>query len=212
MRVVDVFPTMQGEGSLTGTPAIFVRFAGCNLWSGHEDKRAVGRGDCADWCDTYFAYGDTYTPDELLAKVVGVASGERLVVLTGGEPVLQLRRHDGRAFIALLRNAGMRVAVETNGTTSLDGLTFDHVTALRGSLSLDHIKVREGTDLKVIVPQPLPWAAMTEAKGWRFTHRFLQPMDVDGGDCVQGALDTLALARAHGWRVSLQSHKHVRLP
>src|SRR5579883_2309055 len=117
-RVHEVFYSLQGEGANAGRAAVFCRFTGCNLWSGREADRARGPGSCARWCDTDFAAGRDYQRDALVAAIVdarGRGAGGRLVVLTGGEPMLQVDRELVRA----LRRAGFEVAIETNGTIAV---------------------------------------------------------------------------------------------
>lgn len=106
-RVVELFETVQGEGVHAGRPATFVRFAGCNAWDGNPEHRARGRGACAAWCDTEFRHGEPMTADAIARAVT-----QRFVVLTGGEPLLQV----DTALIETLQAAGCEVAVETNGS------------------------------------------------------------------------------------------------
>lgn len=218
LSVREVFATMQGEGSMTGAPAVFVRLAGCNLWSGLSHLRDAGTGSCAAWCDTDFAKGTRHEPQEVVATVLRLCDGWAvpLAVVSGGEPCLQLRRPEGEALVRLLHDAGVRVAVETNGTTLADVLDeCDHVTvspkALRapGADALAHIVVRKGTDLKVVAPQ---WAEgdLSQMSRWSFVNRYVQPLDTGAGPgAVQPALE---LAARLGWRVSAQTHKFLNLP
>ena len=218
LTVREVFATMQGEGSMAGAPAVFVRLAGCNLWSGLPHLRDAGTGACAAWCDTDFAKGTRHEPQEVADTVLRLCSGWAvpLVVVSGGEPCLQLRRPEGEALVRLLHASGVRVAVETNGTTPADVLDeVDHVTvspkALRapGTSALAHVVVRKGTDLKVVAPQ---WAEddLRSMAEWSFTHRYVQPLDTGAGPgAVQPALE---LAARLGWRVSAQVHKLLELP
>jgi len=219
LLVREVFATLQGEGSRAGQPAIFVRFAGCNLWSGLAGDRESGAGECALWCDTDFAKGSRYHPDDLVKVVLELASASGharpFVVLTGGEPLLQLARPDGLALLWSLRLAGAELALETNGTRALGEAKalLDHVTvspkALRGKQGLGHIMVREGTDLKVVHPWPFEERDLL-ALAQGFGHLFVQPLDT--GDTGRAALPGAINAAAHlGWRVSLQSHKMVGL-
>lgn len=218
LRVREVFATVQGEGSQAGTPAVFVRFSGCNLWSGLEGQRHMGAGDCAMWCDTDFAHGSAVEVRDLVRDVVDQAAGwrEPLCVLTGGEPILQLRKPEGLDFLERLHDAGIRTAVETNGTQAITGeLTkrIGHVTVspkgLVGAGSDDaHLVQRWGTDLKVVVPTPIDLDRLADSSRWRFVHYFVQPKDV--GDGGRSSLDeAVRVARRYGWRISLQSHKLV---
>jgi organic radical activating enzyme len=218
LTVREVFATMQGEGSLTGAPAVFVRLAGCNLWSGLQHLRDAGAGACAAWCDTDFAKGTRYEAQEVADAVLRLCDGwaRPLAVVSGGEPCLQLRTASGEQLVDRLRHAGVRVAVETNGTVQADVLgSVDHVTvspkALRapGTDPLAHVLVRAGTDLKVVAPQ---WsdADLLQMAGWAFAHRYVQPLDTGTGPgAVQPALE---LAARLGWQVSTQVHKLLELP
>lgn len=214
--VKKIFPTMQGEGSRTGVPCVFIRFAGCNLWSGFEAGRQSGRGACALWCDTEFTGGSKLEYQQVIDRVVSLMDGwpAPAVVISGGEPCLQLRRPEGEHLVDGLRTLGVHVAVETNGTVDADVLVeCDHVTVspkqLRGSDELDHILVRTGTDLKVVWPQ-WPDEAMAQMAAWSFEHRYLQPLD-DGTDPVLAAQRALAHAGPLGWRVSVQTHKFLEI-
>ena len=215
LRVREVFPTVQGEGSITGTPAVFLRLTGCNLWSGHESGRASGRGACALWCDTDFASGKAWEPILLSELIQEMMDGwaAPTVVITGGEPCLQLRKKPGEQLVRLLQAANVTTCIETNGTVECDVLSqLDHVTVspkqMKGSESLDHIKVRTGTDLKVVVPQ---WSlkAMLEMNLWDFDFRFAQPLDQHGTESTEPCV---AAARNMGWRISVQTHKYMGWP
>mgnify|MGYP003654334911 CR=1 FL=1 len=217
IRVKEVFPTLQGEGSLTGSPAVFVRLSGCNLWSGIEADRDKGRGDCAGWCDTDFAGGESYSPARLVEMVREYSDAwvDPLVVVTGGEPMLQLRKPAGQEFAELMSRYA-RIAIETNGTIAVPSevaVRLSHITVspkpLRGrSGSTEHIKQRSGQDLKVVIPTPFD---LKELDSWAFKHRFVQPCDIgDNGKSNLG--EVIHFARALGWRVSLQTHKLAGLP
>jgi organic radical activating enzyme len=221
LRVKEVFATMQGEGSRAGTPCVFVRLSGCNLWAGTQSTRLAGRGACAAWCDTDFHGGDQVDVVALVDDVLRLTDGwaQPAVVVSGGEPMLQLRRPAGEALVAGLQGQGVHVAVETNGTVAADVLAqLDHVTVSPKALGqrravapvdLDHVLVRTGTDLKVVVPQWSVVALATMAR-WDFTHRYLQPLD--DGDPARYVGACLHLAQRDGWRVSVQTHKLVGLP
>ena len=94
LRIKEIFSTMQGEGSKAGMPAIFIRLAGCNLWSGLEKFRHKGKGDCALWCDTDFVKGDKYSDSELIADLEKLTENwkKKFIVITGGEPTLQFKK------------------------------------------------------------------------------------------------------------------------
>jgi len=116
--VKEIFKSVQGEGSRVGFPTIFVRFAGCNLWSGLEHLREKGIGHCALWCDTDFVKGTKMSLDELVeAMEKEVSNGPlKMVVFSGGEPTLQLKTDEGYELVQRLFSVGWWVCVETNGT------------------------------------------------------------------------------------------------
>ena len=203
--VKECFLTLQGEGVQAGSRAVFLRFAGCNLWSGREQDRASAQ---CNFCDTDFVGTDGEgggkfgTPDELAAHVEGLwGAGEerRLVVITGGEPMLQL----DEALIAALHARGFRVAAETNGTLSATpGLDWICVSPKGGS----DLVIRRGHELKLVYPQPL---AMPEAFADLAFERFsLQPMD--GPEVAQNTAGAIDYCLNHPqWRLSVQTHKSL---
>tara|TARA_R110000824_G_scaffold249220_2_gene438151 strand:- start:5021 stop:5692 length:672 start_codon:yes stop_codon:yes gene_type:complete len=216
LRVVEVFTTVQGEGTQAGAPAVFVRLTGCNLWAGTEATRSKGRGGCASWCDTQFAQGDSMTVDQVVQRVGECAQGMAapLVVLTGGEPMLQLKREQGRSLVNRLTEQGYALAIETNGTIATD---FDHPVHVTVSpkpenadpSTLTHIAQRGGDTLKVVWPTTLP---LDEMNDWPFTDKYLQPRDI--GEDIPGSThldDCITEASRLGWRVSFQTHKMVGL-
>ncbi len=184
--VKDVFVTLQGEGMRAGTKALFVRFTGCNLWSGQAHKRDEGEGSCARWCDTDFFKGTVMDQDDLLARMVALwpPGDERWCVLTGGEPTLQID-HD---LMRALKARGWKVAIETNGTEENDALRFaDHICiAPKLSVKGDPLPlvVPRAHEIKVVLPGALPgepgWTTemLLELEG-RFPHArlFVQPQD-----------------------------------
>ena len=211
--VKEIFYTLQGEGQNTGRPAVFCRFAGCNLWTGREQDRH--RAVC-QFCDTDFVgvgpdggkFGNAAAlADAVLARWPttsgGRATGGRpLVVCTGGEPLLQL---DAAAVDALHRR-GFEVAVETNGTqTAPAGL--DHICVSPKANA--PLVLTAGTELKLVYPQAHPDAQPERFAGLSFDAFLLQPMDA--GDEVTTRANTqaaLAYCLAHPqWRLSLQTHK-----
>jgi len=216
LYVVKVFSTVQGEGSLAGTPAVFVRLAGCNLWVGTEDTRDTGRGDCAAWCDTQFSRGQAVPLPQVLEEIGKCATGMAcpLVVITGGEPMLQLRKPAGKLFVRLLFLAGYDVSIETNGMIQADFDQPVHITvspkAIRSDpTTVDHISQRRGDVLKVVWPTTLPLKEMDE---WSFQDKYLQPRD--SGEAVPGSTqlsECIEKASVLGWRVSFQTHKMVGL-
>ena len=204
--VKEIFYTLQGEGAQAGTPAVFCRFAGCNLWSGREADRETA---ACDFCDTDFVGTDGpgggrfSTAEDLAAAVeaawpAGIASN-RLVVCTGGEPLLQL----DEAAVAALHERGFRVAIETNGTVAAPrGIDWICVSPKASQpLALDH-----GDELKLVFPQREAPPERFEALDFR--HFFLQPMDGPAREANTRAAIDYCL-RHPRWRLSLQSHKII---
>ncbi|PZU49858.1 MAG: 7-carboxy-7-deazaguanine synthase [Sphingomonas sp.] len=206
--VKEVFLTLQGEGAQTGMRAVFLRFTGCNLWSGRE----IDREDAVcQFCDTDFVgrdgeNGGRYLSAESLANKVAAIWGEetahRLVVCTGGEPLLQL---DGR-LIDALHARGFRIAVESNGTIEApDGIDWLCISPKAGART----RQRRGHELKLVYPQPglLP----PDVSDWEFQHFFVQPMDGPAQKANIDAAIDWCLANPK-WRLSLQTHKLTGIP
>jgi 7-carboxy-7-deazaguanine synthase (Cx14CxxC type) len=205
--VKELFYTLQGEGLRAGRAAVFCRFAGCNLWSGLEEDRATA---VCRFCDTDFVGtdgtlgGKFATADSLAAAIAALwPAGEahRYVVLTGGEPLLQL----DAALIDALHAAGFEIAVETNGTVPApQGIDWLCVSPKAGSGWVQ----RSGDELKLVYPQPeLPPEAIT-AEG--FKHFLLQPMD--GTALKANTRAAIAYCQAHPkWRLSMQTHKTLEI-
>ncbi len=203
--VKEIFYTLQGEGANVGRAAVFCRFAGCNLWSGREQDRhdAVCR-----FCDTDFVGigpdgGRFATADDLAARVAqtwaGSADARRLVVCTGGEPLLQL----DAPLVDALHRRGFEVAVETNGTQPAPpGLDWICVSPKASA----PLRLTSGHELKLVFPQPEPDARPECFEGLDFRHFFLQPMD--GPDAAENTRLAVAYCLAHPrWRLSVQTHK-----
>ena len=201
--VKEIFYTLQGEGANAGTPAVFCRFAGCNLWSGREDDRASA---ICQFCDTQFvgtngAGGGKFETAIDLARAVKAACtakvGPGLVVLTGGEPMLQV----DQALIDALHDEGFAIAIETNGTLPVpDDIDWVCVSPKAGA----DLKQTRGDELKLVYPQAtlLPDAV----RGLDFDHFFLQPMD--GPARAENTQAAIAFCMAHPpWRLSVQTHK-----
>lgn len=204
--VKEIFYTLQGEGANTGRPAVFLRFAGCNLWSGRESERALA---ACRFCDTDFVGtdgpggGKFETADALAAAVAAAWSAPdpvgRFVVCTGGEPLLQL----DSTLVAALRGRGFTVAVETNGTLLPPmGELWLTVSPKAGA----ELKLRRGDELKLVYPQngagPENYAQL------EFRHFFLQPMD--GTEQAHNTRQAIGYCLAHPqWRLSLQTHKLI---
>jgi 7-carboxy-7-deazaguanine synthase len=206
--VKECFLTLQGEGVQSGRRAVFLRFAGCNLWSGREQDRATA--ECR-FCDTDFVGtdgegGGKFRGADGLAGHVEALWGEgndgRLVVVTGGEPMLQL----DSALVDALHKRGFRIAVETNGTLpATAGIDWLCVSPKAGT----QVVQRSGNELKLVWPQEGIEPAELEA--WAFDHFLVQPMDCAEGEQAIEAAVRLAMDRPK-WRLSLQAHKVVGLP
>lgn len=202
-QVKEIFYTLQGEGANAGRPAVFCRFAGCNLWSGREQDRssAVCRFCDTDFVGTDGTLGGKYADAGALARQIEAlwpaGAEHRFVVMTGGEPLLQL----DATLIDALHARGFAIAVETNGTIAAPaGIDWLCVSPKAGAPWLQ----REGHELKVVWPQSgLDLPALEAA---RFTHRFLQPMDNPQRVDNTAACIALCMQRP-AWRLSLQTHK-----
>ena len=206
--VKESFLTLQGEGVQTGSRAVFLRFAGCNLWSGREQDRATAQ---CTFCDTDFVGTDGEgggkfpDPQSLVDQVEslwGPGTEARLVVITGGEPMLQLDRE----VIDALHERGFRIAVESNGTLpAAEGIDWLCVSPKAGTAVVQ----RSGDELKLVWPQ----AGMdpVELESWQFRNFLVQPMDCADRDAALQAAIQLVMERPK-WRLSLQSHKVVGLP
>jgi 7-carboxy-7-deazaguanine synthase len=219
--VKELFPTLQGEGANSGRTAVFCRFSRCNLWSGREEHRATA---ICQFCDTDFVGTDGpgggifAGPTELADAVAeawpsaqpvsptrpehGQPDHRRLVVCTGGEPLLQL----DEPLVDALHGRGFDVAVETNGTLPAPaGLDWVCVSPKAGA----ELVVTTGDELKLIFPQA--GAEPDRFVDLPFTHHFLQPMD--GPDRVANTEAAVSYCLAHPqWRLSLQTHKLIGIP
>lgn len=204
--VKEIFLTLQGEGMQAGRRAVFLRFAGCNLWSGREQDR---EGASCTFCDTDFVgmdgdNGGRYSADALADRVDALwgAGDRKLVVMTGGEPLLQV----DAPLIDALHARGFELAVETNGTQAApSGIDWICVSP-KGS---NEVVQRSGDELKLVWPQAgVDPAPMLD---WDFRHFIIQPMDgVDRANALRAAID-LVLADPR-WRLGVQTHKLIGLP
>jgi 7-carboxy-7-deazaguanine synthase len=208
--VKEIFYTLQGEGAHAGRPAVFLRFSGCNLWSGLERDRDQGPGGCSRWCDTDFVGtdgtggGKFRTSAELVSAVASYwpSPGVRpFVVCTGGEPLLQL----DEPLLAEFNAAGWFVAVETNGT--LEPPKGDLWLTVSPKANSE-LRVLRGNELKLIFPQV--GAEPERFQHLSFQHFFLQPMD--SPDVARNTEQALQYCLEHPqWRLSLQTHKILRI-
>lgn len=204
--VKEIFYTLQGEGGNAGRAAVFCRFAGCNLWSGRESDRATAQ---CRFCDTDFVGtdgtgGGKFVDGIALAESVAGhwpagAKGQRLVVLTGGEPLLQI----DPPLVEALHARGFEIAVETNGTIEPpQGLDWICVSPKAGTT----LRVHSGHELKVVVPQD--GIDLDELVSLAFGQHLLQPMDgLRLRENTQWAIDHCL--RDPRWRLSVQTHKIV---
>ncbi len=206
--VKEIFLTLQGEGAQAGRRAVFCRFAGCNLWSGREEDRATAQ---CRFCDTDFvgtdgAGGGKFADGAALAAAIAACWGDgaerRYVVLTGGEPMLQV----DDALVDALHAAGFEIAIESNGTLPVHpGIDWVCISPKAGT----DVVQRQGDELKLVWPQA--GIAPSDFIGWNFVHFLIQPLDQrDGTQDTKAALD-LALSDPR-WRLSLQTHKLLGLP
>ena len=207
--VKEIYYTLQGEGAQAGRAAVFLRFSGCNLWTGREEDREKA---VCQFCDTDFvgtdgpSGGKFSTPDNLARAVLAQwpenAGGKPLVVCTGGEPLLQL----DEPAIEALHARGFEVAVETNGTQPAPGgLDWICVSPKIGT----NLILTAGSELKLVYPQlggePERFASLD------FQHFFLQPMD--GPRAAQNTQAAIAYClKRPQWRLSLQTHKLTGIP
>jgi 7-carboxy-7-deazaguanine synthase (Cx14CxxC type) len=209
--VKELYYTLQGEGANVGRAAVFLRFAGCNLWSGREEDRA---GAVCQFCDTDFVGTDGPGGGRFeSARDLAVAAANRwpgaysslarpLVVCTGGEPLLQL---DGE-LTAALHETGFEVAIETNGTRTVPpGVDWVCVSPKAGA----DLVVRSGDEIKLVYPQPGAEPGRFERLDFR--HFFLQPMD--GPRREENTRLAVRYCLEHPqWRLSLQTHKYLGIP
>lgn len=207
--VKAIFPTIQGEGCAMGMPALFVRMAGCNMWSGIESKReddAVrNRADCPRWCDTDFRGGTGHTAEELVAEITAQLV-QPLIVITGGEPLLQVDQELVDALLKVTRPAGVRIAFETNGTVAAQ---FDQDNrglwvTMSPKRSRAETVLTHCDELKLVYPpyDPEQW------EDFPARHRWVQPVDsreIGIGEVNRRCVDFVLAHR--DWRLGSQAHK-----
>jgi 7-carboxy-7-deazaguanine synthase len=204
--VKEIFLTLQGEGMQAGRRAVFLRFAGCNLWSGREQDRAAA---ACTFCDTDFVgmdgdNGGRYDAEDLAERAAQLwgQSPRPLVVLTGGEPLLQV----DAPLLDALHARGFEVAIETNGTIAAPpGLDWICVSPKAGN----PVAQRSGNELKLVWPQS--GVDPAEYESWSFDHFLVQPLDCADPAASQAAAIDFVM-RNPAWRLSLQSHKYLGLP
>ncbi|MCE2509658.1 MAG: 7-carboxy-7-deazaguanine synthase [Alphaproteobacteria bacterium] len=209
--VKEIYATLQGEGANVGRPAIFLRFAGCNLWSGREADRAEA---ICNFCDTDFVgtdgpNGGRFEQAAALAGRVRAVwdaahgvNASPFVVATGGEPLLQLDAN----LVAALHDRGFTIAVETNGTIAPpERIDWLCVSPKAGAA----LKVARGEELKLVYPQAT--AAPEAFESLDFKHFFLQPLDGPERERHLAAARDYCL-RHPKWRLSLQAHKLIGMP
>ncbi|MEG8053925.1 7-carboxy-7-deazaguanine synthase [Sphingomonas aerolata] len=205
--VKEMFLTLQGEGVNAGRRAVFVRFAGCNLWSGREQDRATA---VCRFCDTDFVgtdglgggkFADARALADAVAGFWGTGTQDRFVVLTGGEPMLQI----DDAIVDALHAAGFRIAIESNGTLPVHpGIDWVCISPKAGSVVVQ----RHGDELKLVWPQP--GTDIVDIETWDFANLLLQPLDDPQADANRDACVALVMERPQ-WRLSLQTHKMLGL-
>lgn len=205
--VKEMFLTLQGEGVQAGRRAVFVRFAGCNLWSGREEDRATA---VCRFCDTDFvgidgAGGARFADAAALANAAegfwGEGTALRYVVLTGGEPMLQI----DDALIDALHARGFEIGVESNGTLAAHpGIDWLCISPKAGS----DVVQRTGNELKLVWPQP--GSDIDAMESWRFDHFLVQPLDCIDWAAARDAAIAFVMARPT-WRLTTQAHKMLGL-
>jgi 7-carboxy-7-deazaguanine synthase len=205
--VKEMFLTLQGEGVHAGRRAVFVRFAGCNLWTGREQDRAVA---VCQFCDTDFVgvdgegggrFADAAALAAAAASFWGDGETLRYVVLTGGEPMLQI----DAALIDALHARGFEIGVESNGTiAAVPGIDWLCISPKAGSIVVQ----RSGNELKLVWPQP--GSDVDAMQGWDFDHFLIQPMDCADAMAARDAAIAFVMDRPR-WRLTLQAHKTLGL-
>tara|TARA_B100001175_G_scaffold293204_1_gene279531 strand:- start:798 stop:1430 length:633 start_codon:yes stop_codon:yes gene_type:complete len=206
--VKEIYYTLQGEGYHTGRPAVFIRFSGCNLWTGHEKDRS---GAICDWCDTDFVgtdgiNGGKFSVEEIINIINSLWKGnvltEPYVVCTGGEPLLQM----DNSLIKALHKAGFEIGLETNGTMiPPDGIDWICVSPKANA----DLILKNGNELKVVYPQCGMNPRIHEKL--KFDHFYIQPMDgVDQKDNIKRS-EKFVLDHPQ-WKLSLQTHKIMGIP
>jgi 7-carboxy-7-deazaguanine synthase len=208
--VKEIFLTLQGEGVHAGRRAVFLRFAGCNLWTGREEDRTTA---ICQFCDTDFVgmdgenggRFDALALADKVAQIWGPGSSHRYVVITGGEPMLQV----DDAIVDALHAQGFTIAIESNGTLPTHpGIDWICISPKAGS----EVVQQSGDELKLVWPQP---GSVSDAmESWNFTNHLIQPLD-SGDESLNRANVQSATSFVNAnpkWRLSLQNHKILGLP
>ena len=201
--IKSMFYTLQGEGVHSGQPAVFIRFSGCNFWNGRPEDRA---SSACPFCDTDFVgtngeEGGRLTSEEVSQRARELGGGSEIVVLTGGEPLLQVDQE----LVTALKSKDFKIHIETNGSKKINNkeLNLDWVTC--SPKSREKHQLEECDELKVIYPaqDPLFWSSIINAK-----HHFIQPEDGPGRTLEMSSMLSVEFAKQNpGWRVSVQTHK-----
>src|ERR1700760_2842480 len=195
--VKEIFYTLQGEGAHAGRPAVFIRFAGCNLWSGREEDRSTA---VCKFCDTDFVGGTRYSAVELADHTASLWPGEwrRFCVLTGGEPLLQVDKE----LLTELRAQRFCVAIETNGTKPLPGhIDWVCVSPKAGTT----LALTDADELKLVYPQV--GISPEDLTQFSAVHRWLSPMDAPRRRAANARMAAAYCASHPEWRLAIQAHK-----
>jgi 7-carboxy-7-deazaguanine synthase len=204
--IKEIYKTIQGEGAQAGRTAVFVRFSGCNLWSGREKHRDAA---VCKFCDTDFIgvdgiNGGNYSAITLVKKIASIwgEAKNKLIVFTGGEPMLQL----DAVIVDQCKKYGFETAIETNGTIAIDlDLDWICVSPKQGS----ELIVNKGNELKVVYPQD--GQNLDNFLDLHFDHLYLQP--IDGINGKENTADTIQYCLEHPkWKLSIQQHKLIGMP
>jgi organic radical activating enzyme len=217
--VKSIFRTIQGEGFHAGRAAVFVRFAGCNMWTGKDATRARDAerqgAQCPLWCDTDFVGGEKLSALDIAERVGELANGATLVVLTGGEPLLQVDEALIKAFYGATTAT---IAIETNGSLAIDRNFGPLVwVTLSPKLTRERMQLERADEIKVVYPayDPADW------DDFPADHRFVQPCDPSAMLAIKGLTKARRNVRDLAvnyvmehprWRLSLQTHKDLGIP
>lgn len=204
LKVKEIFYSIQGEGHNAGKPAIFVRFSGCNLWSGREEDKIKS---VCNFCDTNFVGGVGFTPQDLAKHVISMwpSEGTPFIIFTGGEPTLQLRNSLFQEFYDILRlsKSTCSFAIETNGTTDYE---YEKPIWITVSPKTPDFIRRTGNELKLLYP--LPNMHPDTIKNVDFKYKVLQPVhDKDYSENLKGAVKYCL--EHPSWELSIQQHKII---